>query len=287
MRYYPFTEQRRVKWEKEGRGTGTQDTWNAWLHRGDFSSSGNQTLQPAYASQRLMHWFSSLENNFFLIARTSPSTIWIQDQVPHDREKSRHICKKLGIQHPRDPNSLVDIVMTTDCVIHALGSSGKKIRIPRSVKPAADLEVHNQMEHAEVERRLWLDEGEELRFYSTSSLGPPVLLKNAEKLYMHRDLDAQTFILSYPGGFDAAAEIVREEIMRAGSSSMGLFDFATRLNDRRGWPPGTATSIALFLLDRHQLKARLSEHLLDSYPVAKIAALTLEQQVMTPQALTA
>jgi len=281
MRYYPFTEKRRALWEKEGRGTGTQDSWNAWLHRGDFSSTGNQSIQPAYAGNRLLHWFSSLENNFFLIARTSPSTVWVQDQVPHDRELSRRLCRKLGIQHPMDPDSRVDIVMTTDCVIHKRDSTGKIIRMPRSVKPGKSLQEHNQTEHAEIERLLWLEQGEELRFYSENSLGPPNLLKNAEKLYMHRDMDAQTFTLGYPGGFEAAADVVHGEILRASSSNQGLYDFTALLNERRGWPPGTATSIALFLLDRHRLRARLDSHLLDVYPVAEIATRTCEQEGRT------
>ena len=274
MRYYPLTEDRIKKWKAEGRGSGTKDTWNPWLHRTDFPSKGKQTVDPVFAQGREMHFLSYLERNFYLIYRLSADVDWIQEQVNWDREESRKIAKELGIKHPRDPGSQTDIVMTTDLVVHKLESKSGQRTLFRSVKPGRELMDHNQMEHAEIERRLCERHGGSLIFMTESSLGPPCLLRNADKLYMHRDLDRRPFALSFPGALESVSAEVTGEILHAQSSNYRLYEFTTQLNDQRGWPRGTAASVALFLIDQHKLAVNPTRHLLDDYPISEIAALT-------------
>jgi hypothetical protein len=64
VRTYPFTEDRKALWEREGRGTGDGETWNPWLHRGDFNSRGIATIDSLYGDNgREIHDFSVPERN--------------------------------------------------------------------------------------------------------------------------------------------------------------------------------------------------------------------------------
>ena len=275
MRTYAFTEATKERWEREGRGTGEDDDWSPWLRRGDFSSSGTATIDSLFgANGREIHTLSNGERNAWMVYSSSSETCFIQEQFPHDREDSRQICRReLGIDHPRDPESQVDIVVTTDLVITVQRLGASPVRIARSVKLEKDLTSHNQAEHAELEKRLCARIGiADFKFLSERSF-PPQLLRNVDLLYMHRDLHKQTEPLGYDGSFEYVSALVVHQLERANSDAT-LADFCVGVNQSMRWPPGLAMRAALHAIRWHKLKSDLVSSPLQSQLVRAIAAAT-------------
>lgn len=252
-RTYPFTEEKLERWLKDGRGTGEGDTWNPWLHRGDFNSIGKAGFGPTLAGGREVHLLSELERNAWRVYICKEAVLGIEEQTPLDREETRRIARSLGIPHPRSPESKVDIVMTTDLVIRVRAPTGQVIRIARSVKGVSKLGDHNQSEHAELERRYWHSQGVHFGILTPERF-PRELLSNADTLYMHRDEHLQAEPLGYAGSFQHVAQEVLGEVLAAREHE-GLYDFCTALNDNRGWPPGLATRVAIHHIRWHRLRA--------------------------------
>lgn len=270
-RTYPFTEARNEKWEREGRGTGDPDNWNPWIHRGDFNSRGTATIDSLVGDNgREIHVLSGLERLAWLIYTCSRDLDSIVEQVPYHREISRRLAREMGIDHPRDPESRVDIVVTTDLVLTKTLPSGRRVQMARSVKPEHELRSPNQAEHAELEKRLCAHMGiSDFALFTERSFSTQ-LAQNADLLYMHRDLHKQTEPLGYTGSFEHVSSEVRDRILAA-RADMTLGDFAKALNQEMKWPPGLAMRAALHLIRWHKLTASLGELPLLSQSVLGIA----------------
>jgi hypothetical protein len=271
VRTYPFTEDRKALWERQGRGTGDRETWNPWLHRGDFSSRGIVTIDSLYGDNgREIQLFSVPERNGWKVYSSSQDTETVQEQVPHDRDLSRRIAREMGIPHPRDPESQVDIVVTTDLVVTQRRLGGEHRKIARSVKPEHEMNSPNQAEHAELEKRLCAYEGiTDFKFLFESSF-PQQLLQNIDLLYMNRDLHKQLEPLGYEGSFAYVSAEVCEHILHANTDAT-LANFCLALNQQSKWPPGLATRTALHAIRWHKLKADLVGSPILSQPVRAIA----------------
>jgi len=270
VRTYPFTEARKALWEREGRGTGNDETWNPWLHRGDFNSRGIATIDSLYGDNgREIHVFSGLERNAWKVYTSSQDAETVQEQVPHDRDLSRRLAREMGIPHPRDPESQVDIVVTTDFVLTLRTPRGHG-RIARSVKPEHEMNSPNHAEHAELERRLCAHQGiTDFKFLFESSF-PQQLLQNVDLLYMSRDLHKQLEPLGYEGSFAYVSAEVCEHILHANTDAT-LANFCLALNEQMKWPPGQATRTALHAIRWHKLTADLVGSPILSQPVRAIA----------------
>ncbi|KQW38379.1 TnsA endonuclease N-terminal domain-containing protein [Rhizobacter sp. Root404] len=277
-RTYPFTEKKYHQWRLEGRGTGEGPTWKPWVQRGDFSSYGKQTLDSLQgANGREIHTFSALERSAWLVYIAKKDVLGIEEQSPLDRDETREIARGLGIEHPRDSESRVDVVMSTDFLIRVRLPDGSVKRLARSVKTAHAFSDHNDMEHAEIERLYYARRGISWAFLTESSF-PRTLLSNVDMLYMHRDRHLQPEPLGYEGSFETIATEVLTQVLACRSVQSKLFDFCTKLNEQRHWPAGTATSVALNLIRRHKLKADYSSVLLGQQLVCDIAEATRSNQ---------
>lgn len=270
-RTYPFTEARKEKWEREGRGTGSGDTWNPWLHRGDFSSRGIATIDSLVGDNgREIHTLSSQERTAWQIYNCSPALVTAEEQVPYDREVSRRFAREMGISHPRDPESGVDIVVTTDVIVTMQQPTGRPVKLARSVKPEHELQSPNQAEHAELEKRLAAHVGIQNFAFLIERSFPAQLAQNADLLYMHRDLHKQTEPLKYGGSFEYVSSEVRDRILAARTDAP-LSEFCITLNRDLKWPPGLALRAALHLIRWHKLTANLLTLPIPAQSVLEIA----------------
>ncbi len=267
MRPYPFTAATYEKWPKEGRGTGSPENWNPWLHRGDFNSNGIASVDH---HGRPVHLFSNVERFAWLCYRFKRNVSGLIEQVPIPRDASRAEARVMGITHPRSEAG-EDIVMTTDLVFVETLPDGRRVEHARSVKVERDYSNHNQMEHAELERRMQLRMGRTFHFISEKSF-TETLMHNIDQLYMHRDAHL-TEPLGYQGSFEYLATEVAGEIL-ASKTQDKLFRFCSTLNEKRGWPPGVATSVAINLSGRHELRIDYSGMRLENQTVASIAEAT-------------
>ena len=130
---HPFTETKKERWEAEGRGTGHDATYRAWLMEGDMpADSGTLDRFVCSLSGRMAITFSSIEQRgrqYYEIAR---GTQEIRERVPLDREETRSIARALGIPHPKDGDSGTDYVMTRQTQRSSLSS--RKPTLRRSVR---------------------------------------------------------------------------------------------------------------------------------------------------------
>jgi hypothetical protein len=143
---------------RAGRGIGDRDTYQPWLDVHDLSSLGLSARVPCSKTGRLHHLLSGLETGAFMEFMLMPDVIDVQEQYPLDREDTRAISLEMGVAHPTYPGGKVDVVMTTDLVVHRRTPAGV-VRYARSVKPAAELDDARTLLKLEIERRYWVARG--------------------------------------------------------------------------------------------------------------------------------
>ena len=215
---YPFTEARRARWIAAGRGTGTGASWNPWLHPGDVPQyQSNLERFICSASGRVAVHFSTFECDVRACYEYARGYRGCDEQFPLDRERTRSIARRLGITHPRDPKSGVDIVITTDLVVHLALPNGQKIRLPRSCKTAGDITNFNQAEHAEIERRYWEEEGDHWKLVLDTQISR-TSIENIHLLRPHRFLEP---LLKIPGQYDSITGFIKSALQ---SPSKGTVD---------------------------------------------------------------
>jgi TnsA endonuclease N terminal len=153
-RRYAFTEAKLAKWTKEGRGTGDGADYKPWLTTCDVPSRGRIARILGRTTGRIHHLLSDGERGEFLERDWDKSTVDIKEQHPLDRGETRMIALAMGVRHPRDPVTNVDIVMTTDLLqIRQVGRERHALAL--SFKRAADLADMRVLEKLEIERRWW------------------------------------------------------------------------------------------------------------------------------------
>ena len=106
-------------------------------------------------SGRLHHLLSgNLEQAAFLEFDWSDAVAEIREQFPLDRDETREIAAEMGISHPRDPKTQVDMVMTTDFVLDIHSQEGTYL-LAWAIKPAEELRSRRTIDKLEIERRYW------------------------------------------------------------------------------------------------------------------------------------
>jgi hypothetical protein len=70
------------------------------------------------------------------------------------REETIRIAKEMGVEHPKDPHTKTDIVMTTDLVLTECTSYSNQLK-PISLKYDEALKDMRTLEKLEIERRYW------------------------------------------------------------------------------------------------------------------------------------
>jgi hypothetical protein len=152
---YAFTEARRLLWLKQGRGLGDGASYRPWLECRNVKSRGRKHRLPGILHDRVLHLMSDLERNAVLHFERQAQVADIREQFPLDREVTRAIAKAMGVKHPTDPVTGVEIVMTTDLLVTFLSGRGVLTSRPFSVKECADLLKRRTREKQEIERRYW------------------------------------------------------------------------------------------------------------------------------------
>jgi len=143
---------------RAGRGVGDRDSYQPWLDVHDLSSLGLAARVPCPKTGRLHHLLSGIETAAFMEFMLMADVVDVQEQFPLDREDTRAIALEMGVRHPTYPQGKVDVVMTTDLVVHRRTRDGI-MRYARPVKPAVDLDDARTLLKLEIERRYWTARG--------------------------------------------------------------------------------------------------------------------------------
>jgi len=153
-RRYEFDEAKLARFLKEGRGQGTGIDYLPWLTIYDVPSQGRVARIPGIKSGRLHHTLSDIESGLIRLLDWSENVTDIREQFPLDREVTRQIAASMGIAHPQDPKTGIDIIMTTDVLVDVNNLRGCR-RFARAVKLSTDLDDSRTIEKLEIERRYW------------------------------------------------------------------------------------------------------------------------------------
>jgi hypothetical protein len=152
---YAMDEQKIARFLKEKRGEGEKADYRPFLTIQDVPSNGLSSRVLGRRTGRLHHVLSKLERAVILIYDWDDATDDLREQFPLDRDETRWIARKMGVKHPKDPKTGVDIVMTTDVVV-TVARDATKFMLARAVKPVKDLNANVRvLEKLEIERRFW------------------------------------------------------------------------------------------------------------------------------------
>lgn len=151
---YDFDEAKIARFHKERRGLGAGKDYKPWLTIQDVPSLGRSSRLPGATTGRLHHLLSDIESAAFLSFDWEETVTDIREQFPLDRDETRRIASEMGVPHPKDRKSRVDIVMTTDLLVDT-SRNGGALLLARAVKPFGDLGDRRTLEKLEIERRYW------------------------------------------------------------------------------------------------------------------------------------
>lgn len=171
----------RAKYEqyiKSGRGQGEGSLYLPWISIHDFSSLGTVSRIAGHKANRVHHFLSRNELNYFFLLEWSDKVLDIREQFPLcDVELAVDIARKAGIEYPRDNISGFPYILTCDFMITT--ADGLKAR---TVKCASELQNNRTLEKLEIERRYWEYIGVDWKIVTEHEI-PKQKCRNIEWLY--------------------------------------------------------------------------------------------------------
>ncbi|MFD1174517.1 TnsA endonuclease N-terminal domain-containing protein [Oceanobacillus picturae] len=151
-----WTEKSITRRIKAGNGQGYKENYIPWLKVQDVPSSGVVKRVKGMKIQRVFHFMSLLEYQYFCLLEWSEKVNDIREQFPlFHREDAQYIAEKKGIVYPLYPNSDVPIVMTSDFAIQFMSVDGSLKEVIRTIKPSSELNKRRVLEKLEIEREYW------------------------------------------------------------------------------------------------------------------------------------
>jgi hypothetical protein len=145
-------------WIKKWNSSIKKGSYISFLKVRDVPSLGLSTMVLSNITKREHHYLSKLEYKAHLLSEYQSATINIREQYPLlPWEETQAIAENFGIKHPKYPQTMTPIVMTTDLLITLKSQNGQKL-IAISVKPKKDLTPVN-LEKLLIEKMYWKARG--------------------------------------------------------------------------------------------------------------------------------
>lgn len=266
-RRYGFDESKLARFLSEKRGQGSGPQYRPWLTIQDVSSSGRSSRIFSRKTGREHHFLSDIETALFLVLDWSNAVTDIREQFPLDRDETRRIAADMGVKHPADTQSRVDIVMTTDFVATIRTGDNTK-EIARSVKPASELDNPRTLEKQEIERRYWLAKGGDWGLVTELDL-PGQHIKNLRWLHEMQSLEHMQE--PYSGYWDDRCNKFLACLPR--SAGMSVKQFIRLLDSTQGFATGEALTVLRHLAANKRINIDLAAKFdmqaqIDSFSVA-------------------
>lgn len=248
-RRYAMTEAKIARRRKERRGEGIGVDYKPWLTVHDLSSKGRVSRLLGRHNRRVHHFFSDIEKNTFLEYdwRDDVEDLW--EQFPLCRETTRLIAAEMGVRHPRDPHTRVDIVMTTDLVVKFRGGMLR----PIACKALDDLGNRRTKDKLEIERRYWKLLGHDWKLRTERSL---CKVRSESLAYLHEYMDADRWHWVDPCYWPARSAAFLALLDRW-DHLRPFAHFAQAFDALPGFRPGDAVATMRYLACRKLIEFRL------------------------------
>jgi hypothetical protein len=182
-RRYVIDEQKVRRFLAEGRGQGSLDTYNPWLHIQDVPSRGRSHRPFGIKTGRVHHLLSDGEMNSFLMVEQDPTTLDIREQFPMDRLEYYRAALDLGVPPPRTTDG-TPFVMTVDFLVTQRHESTTRLR-PLSFKYSTERLTERQRRILDVTALYWRRRGLTLEHIDETFLDETLLLNYAAVRAFH------------------------------------------------------------------------------------------------------
>lgn len=155
---YQWTQAKFDRYLKEGRGQGEGKNYKPWLTVRDVSSRGRSSRTTSWKTGRDHHFLSDHETRLFYLFEWSDEIVDIREQFPLlNLEVAMKIADEMGWSYPRDSETNVPYVLTTDFML-TVKRDGRLIKVARTFKEVKELDTDSVAARLELERRYYLVE---------------------------------------------------------------------------------------------------------------------------------
>lgn len=265
-RRYAMDEAKIARFQKEGRGQGSGANYRPWLTIQDVPSTGRRARVFTPLTGREHHLMSDVETAVFFVLHWNDDVLDLREQIPLDRAETRRIAAELGVPHPKDRHTDVDIVMTLDQLVDVRTTSGT-LCVPVSCKTFEDLEDRRTLEKLEIERRYCQKRWGEWRLMTDRDYSKQYV-QNLR--WVHEMISLENLEAPHPEYWtDCCRSVLQTLRASPGRSIRGVLDAAESSRRLRS---GDALSAFRHLLATKQVSMDLMVPFDDDLPVA---ALTL------------
>ncbi|AHF05824.1 heteromeric transposase endonuclease subunit TnsA [Desulfitobacterium metallireducens] len=238
------TERKKQIRINEGRGQGEGSDYIPWLKIQDVPSLGTVSRVKGWKTGRTHHLMSrNNELMYFYLLEWSPIVTDIREQYPLlPIERTLEIAESFNIEHPKDPHSKENIVMTTDFMITVDRGNGRELWA-RTIKPVEDL-GKRVLEKFRIEHKFYEEQGIDWGIV-TNQVIPRTLALNIEKIHdaywidNHGNIDEKIISLVAPTLFNTLKD-----------SSLTLSKEALLQDKVYGFESGTCLFIVKHMLAR-------------------------------------
>ncbi|WBX95213.1 TnsA endonuclease N-terminal domain-containing protein [Pseudoxanthomonas mexicana] len=270
-RRYGFDEAKIARFHKEGRGGGHGPDYLPWLTIQDVPSLGRVTRVHSFKTGREHHCLSDLETGLFHLLDWSEAVTDIREQFPLDRDATRRLAGEMGIAHPRESRTSVDLVMTTDFLVD-VRRQGQPACAAYSVKPASKLDDPRTLDKLELERRYWASKGVPWFLVTDRDL-PEQRILNLAWLHEMRSLDQLQ--VKHPDYWSDRCNRFVGELSR---SHGGLIqDFLQHLERRCGFAVGESLTVLRHLAANKRIGFDLDAEFSTRSPVQSLRLVAPER----------
>ncbi len=230
-----------AKWIKEGYGQGIGKDYKPWLTNQDVPSRGRATRLHGIKVNRQHDVFSDKEKKYLYILEFADCVKDIREQYPlFTLEQTMAIAEELGIEHPKDPVTGENVIMTTDFLI-TIEKTGQILQLARTIKSPEELDDYRQIEKFEIERRYWHMKGIEWGIVTENEIND-IFATNIHNVRSFWKLDDISYFQNLSVKYIEKIKNTFKDILMG--NEIHVREVAADFDDRMMLNPGT--SIALF-----------------------------------------
>jgi hypothetical protein len=224
----------------QGRGQGEGKEYIPWLDARANTNKAYTNREKGWKTERVHHFLSELELQYFLSLEWCPNIIDIREQYPLlPIERTIEIAESLGIEHPNFDGDYV--VMTTDFLITIETDKGITQKV-RTIKPEDDLDIR-QLEKFDIERQFFLEQGITDWAIVTNQDFNFNFIRNMEWLY-----DARTIEYRDNVDYETVEKVSKLLFKEISAETEGLSKIALKMDERLGLEEGTSLFIVRYML---------------------------------------
>jgi hypothetical protein len=179
-----WTDDKFQRYIKEGRGSGEGKEYKPWLIIQDYPSMGIATRVMGYKTNRMHHFFSNVQLQYFYLLEWDNNVHDIRENYPllDLRDVIKEKESDLRLDKFIDKESKIPFIITTTFLITLNNYGNNQMYAARSIKYSSELSKKSTLEKLEIERRYWKEKGIDWAIVTNKEINN-VKAKNIEWLH--------------------------------------------------------------------------------------------------------